>query len=49
MWELKDLLSAGPLLQHELCEIEKTWYNWIEYLLIVYVPLTVFDLIILFF
>ena len=28
---------------------EETWYNWIEYLLIVYVPLTIFYLVILFF
>ena len=28
---------------------EATWYNWIEYLLIVYVPLTIFYLVILFF
>ena len=28
---------------------EDTWYNWIEYLLIVYVPLTIFYLVILFF
>ena len=27
---------------------EETWYNWIEYLLIVYVPLTIFYLVILF-
>ena len=28
---------------------EETWYNWLEYLLIVYVPLTIFYLVILFF
>ena len=28
---------------------EETWYNWIEYLLIVYVPITIFYLVILFF